>query len=153
MDDIRNVEEELELEEMEDQLRDAVLWKGNHYKKYLRKLRERGRRILASHMWRTATYVDTMVPDGETPVACRILNYNEGSGPKSVFRVYCSHCGRMRTLIIFPGRYKVELMASCVHIREEAVQAIAKDRRLVHVGHYRVVPAGLAKMLGLRIIG
>jgi len=114
---------------------------------------KRGRRILIHHMYQTSRFTYVMKINGATPFARRAFNY--AVVPGAAVRVYCGTCGKVRSLLVIPafqGMEEVELRASCRHILQEAVEA-SVDGRLVCVEGYRVVPAGIAKMLGLRVIG
>ena len=115
--------------------------------------RHDGRRILMRHLFETAKFAATIASGDASPVAERILNRNEGSAPESVFRTYCPECRKVRTLVVVPARSETELRASCKHILEKAVDATKKDRTLVFIGRYRIVPAGLAVLVGERVLG
>jgi len=134
-----------ELEELEEETVD--------YAEYLKKLRTRGREIFLRHCYTLARVEEVVAVGGASPMASRVLNRNEGSAPTVFFRVYCGKCGRVRTLIVVPSRHNVLLKASCVHVVDDAAAAAREGSRLVYVGRYRVVPAGLAALLGERILG
>jgi hypothetical protein len=151
MDEVKNEElEEMKLEETEEM---EETRNRNAYTEHVKKLRCRGRKILLRHMEALSVYRALCSVEGATPMAQRILGSNEGSAPETAFRVYCPECGKIRTLLVFPGKYETELRSSCVHLRDEAATAVFRDRRLVYTGRYRVIPAGLAAMLGLKIVG
>jgi hypothetical protein len=136
-----------ELEELEEE------GTKNAYIEHVNKLHARGREILLRHMYRTAVFEADIAAEDASPLAARILNRNEGSAPSSYFRAYCPECRRTRTLIVVPSRSSVTLKSSCSHVLEKAVRAVRKDRTLTYIGKYRVVPAGLAALLGERILG
>jgi len=115
--------------------------------------RHDGRRILMRHLFETAKFAATVAAGDASPVAERILNRNEGSAPESVFRTYCPECRKVRTLLVFPARTEVEIRSSCRHVLEKAVDEVRKDPTLVFIGRYRVVPAGLAVLVGERVLG
>jgi hypothetical protein len=123
------------------------------YVSYVRKLRRRGREILLRHMNILAKDKAKVSVGGATPFVGRALNRNEGNAPTSYFRVYCPECGKVRSLIVHPSRTSVELRASCFHVVENAAAAVLTDSRLVYIGGNRVVPAGLAALLGEKVVG
>lgn len=156
---MKEVKEPEELEELEELEEEDVT--KNAYVEHVNKLRARGREILLRHIYRLSTFKAVSMVEGASPMAKRILNRNEGSAPTVFFRVYCRECGKMRTLLIFPSRREVELRGSCAHVITDAMGSILRapahtcttNRTLVYVGEYRVVPVGLATLLGLKILG
>jgi len=128
-----------EMEEME----------GNHYRDYIRSFLARGRKIITGHAYKLSTFRCSMKVEGMTPFVRRAFSYE--SVPDALLRVYCSHCGKIRTLIFCPS--KAEFRASCRHVLEDAVEAAAKDYTQVCVDSQRIVPAGVAQWLELKIVG
>jgi len=112
-----------------------------------------GEKILRNHMLLTSKHTATVKVDGATPFARRVLDFNNGSCPESIFRVYCMKCKKMRTLVIYPAMSKVEFKASCPHILANAVALATKDSTLVYIGKYRIVPVGVVDMLKVRVLG
>ena len=112
-----------------------------------------GERILRRHMYLTARFTETVGVKDVTPFTKRVLNYNCGSSPESAFRVYCPECKKMRTLIIYPALSEVEFKASCPHVVTNAVALATKDSTLVYVGRYRIIPAGVARFMGIKVLG
>jgi hypothetical protein len=146
--DIRKMEDEEVLEELKEDGEEMET-----YVDYVSRLRAHGAELLRRHMYRLCVYIDEVKVDGASPFSKRALNYNDGSAPTVILRVYCGECKKVRTLLVFPSKSSVELRASCVHVLSATREAALKDSTLVCVGEYKIIPAGIAKMLGLRIVG
>jgi len=112
-----------------------------------------GEKILRNHMFLTAKHTATVKVESATPYARRILVFNNGSSPESTFRVYCSECKKMRSLVIYPAMSEVEIKSSCPHILANATALATKDSTLVYIGKYRIVPVGVVDMLKVRVLG
>jgi len=146
--------EKMEKLELLEELEEEPLHETETDNAYIiNKLKSRGHRILMRHLFKTAKFAATIASGDASPVAERILNRNEGSAPESVFRTYCPECRKVRTLVVVPARSETELRASCEHILNKAVDAARRDRTLVFIGRYRVVPAGVAKLIGEKVLG
>jgi len=112
-----------------------------------------GERILRRHMYLTSRFTATIAVKDATPYTRRLLNYNNGSCPESIFRIFCTECRKMRTIIVYPTRTEVEFKASCCHVLEKAVEMAKEDGTLVYIGRYRIVPIGIVGLVSAKVLG